>query len=146
MAQTLDPVNRSGSDRWNADLSYDNPDFAPDWKVSAQLSYLDTSQEQERDLTLFPPGALLPIGANGQIGAGSLIRFPQGYIGNPEVFERHARFNSSAIYGGFTDHTLRIGSGFNYGTLYDAKATQNFGLDPADGFAHSASRSAFYRR
>ncbi len=135
VAQALDSINRSSSDRWNADINYDNPDFAEDWDVKAQLSYLDTTQEQDTDLVLFPPGAKLPIAANGQIGSPSvaLVTFPQGYIGNPEVFERHARFNTSAFYTGFDRHTLRMGGGFNYGTLYKAQATQNFGLDPTTG-------------
>lgn len=136
-AQALDPTNRYASERWNADLNYDNPDFAKDWNVKAQLSYLDTSQEIERNLTLFPAGARLPIDlTTGQIGRGPFVTFPQGYIGNPEVFERHASFNTSAFYTGFDRHTLRIGTGFNYGTLYNAKATENFGINPATGTAN----------
>jgi iron complex outermembrane receptor protein len=135
VAQTLDPINRSSSDRWNVDLTYDNPHFAEDWAVKTQWSYFDTSQEQDENLTLFPPGARLPIAANGQIGVPpvGIITFPQGYIGNPEVFERHARFNTSALYSGFSGHALRFGAGFNYGNLYKTQATQNFGLNPASG-------------
>ncbi|TAN65751.1 MAG: TonB-dependent receptor [Methylobacter sp.] len=136
-AQALDPTNRYASQRWNADLNYDNPDFAEDWNVKAQLSYLDTSQEVESNLTLFPPGARLPIDpATGQLGRGPFVTFPQGYIGNPEIFERHASFNTSAFYTGFNRHTLRIGAGFNYGTLYDAKATENFGINQLTGTAN----------
>ncbi len=137
IAKALDPNNRYASERWNADLNYDNADFAQDWDVKAQLSYLDTSQVAENDVTLFPPGTRLPIDpATGQIGSGPLVDFPQGYIGTPEIFERHARFNTSAFYTGFNLHTLRIGTGFNYGTLYSAKATENFGINPATGTAN----------
>jgi iron complex outermembrane receptor protein len=132
-SQVLDPYNRTSSDRWNADLSYDNPQFAEYWDVKAQASYFDTAQEQESNLHLYPAGAALPIGANGQIGPGPLIAFPQGYIANPEIFERHARINASAIYTGFERHTLRMGAGFNYGTLYKANLSLNYGINPYTG-------------
>ncbi len=122
VAQALDPTNRFASDRWNIDLSYDNPTFAKDWDVTAQVSYLDTSQEIDQDLTLFPPGANLGFGA-----------FPDGVLGNPEVFERHARVNFSGFYTGFDRHLFRLGAGFNYGTLHEVRETKNFGLDPTTG-------------
>lgn len=86
IAQALDPVNRYASDRWNVDLNYDNPNFAEDWNVKAQLSYFDTSQEVERDLTLFPAGARLPIAANGQIGSPALglVTFLKGTLVIPK--------------------------------------------------------------
>jgi len=136
VAQALDPVNRYRSDRWNADLTYQNPEFADGWEVMGQLSYFDTSQVLQRNLTLFPAGTRLPIGANGQIDFVSpvgLVTFPNGYIGNPEVWERHARANLSAVYRGFSGHTLRFGAGFNYYNLYRAHESKNFGLDPATG-------------
>jgi iron complex outermembrane receptor protein len=104
--------------------------------VAGQLSYLNTSQVIERNLTLFPAGTRLPIGANGQIDFANpvaLVTFPNGYIGNPENWERHARGNLSAVYKGFDNHTLRFGAGFNYDSLYKVKVSQNFGLDPATG-------------
>ncbi|MDQ3775791.1 MAG: TonB-dependent receptor [Pseudomonadota bacterium] len=122
VAQALDPNNRFASDRWNIDLSYDNPIFAKDWDVTAQVSYLDTSQEIDQDAILFPPGANLGFGV-----------FPDGVIGNPEVFERHARVNLSAFYTGFDQHLFRLGAGFNYGTLREVRETKNFGLDPTTG-------------
>jgi iron complex outermembrane receptor protein len=139
VAQALDPSNRYGSDRWNADLTYHNAEFAENWDVTTQLSYLDTSQVIEQNLTLFPPGTKLPIGTNGQIvdprshDFVTFVNFPNGYIGNPENWERHARFNQSAIYSGFQQHQIRVGAGINYDTLYSAKVSQNFGLDPSTG-------------
>jgi outer membrane receptor protein involved in Fe transport len=134
VAQALDPNNRFASDRWNVDLTYHNPEFAENWDVTAQLSYLDTSEEVERSLVLFPPGTRLPIGSDGNVNPlGNLVSFPDGFIGNPEVFERHARFNVSAFYTGFERHFLRIGAGFNYGDLYKTRETKNFGPGVIDG-------------
>lgn len=136
-AQTLDPIGRFGSDRWNADLTYDNADFAKDWNVKAQLSYLDTTQEAEVYSRFFPPGAKLPIDpSTGQIGSGPLVTFPQGFIGAPNIYERHARFNTSAFYTGFDRHTLRFGTGFNYSSLYDVSTHKNSGINPATGTAN----------
>jgi len=123
VSQALDPHNRYESDRWNADLTYHDPDFTQNWDVTAQLSYLDVSQEVGKDLILFPPGA--------NLGAGV---YPDGVIGNPEVWERHARFNLSAFFTGFDRHIIRGGLGFHHGDLYKVEETKNFGIDPATGF------------
>ncbi|WP_292571733.1 TonB-dependent receptor [Methylomonas sp.] len=132
IAQALDPVNRYASDRWNADLTY-HTDEIDNWDLTTQLSYFETSQEIERNLTLFPAGTTLPIGANGQIGAGAPVTFPNGYIGNPEVWERHVRISQSFAYSGFQQHQLRSGIGFNYDSLFKANVSQNFGIDPTTG-------------
>ncbi len=100
VAAALDSHNRYGSERWNADLTYDNPDFAENWAVKTQLSYFYTTQEIQKDLTLFPPGAKFPIGADGglnPVNSVGIASFSNGYIGNPEVFEQHARTDLSAI-------------------------------------------------
>ncbi len=58
VADALDPNGRFASNRWNADLTYHNPAFVTkNWDVTAQLSYLDTSQKVTRAAKLFPPGA-----------------------------------------------------------------------------------------
>ncbi|MEE8429544.1 MAG: TonB-dependent receptor [Gammaproteobacteria bacterium] len=122
VAQALDPNNQYQSDRWNADLTYHNPDIAENWDVTAQLSYLDVSQEVQRNLILFPPGANLGFG-----------EFPDGVIGNPEVWERHARFDLSSFFTGFKQHIVRTEIGFSYGDVYKVRETKNFGIDPATG-------------
>ncbi|MGZ4998734.1 MAG: TonB-dependent receptor plug domain-containing protein [Methylomonas sp.] len=132
VAQALDPVNRFGSDRWNADMTY-HTDEIDNWDLTTQLSYFETSQEIERNLTLFPAGTTLPIGANGQIGPGAPVTFPNGYIGNPEVWERHVRISQSFAYTGFQQHQIRSGIGFNYDSLFKARVSQNFGIDPTTG-------------
>ena len=136
VAQALDPSGRFASDRWNVDLTHHNPELFENWDVTAQLSYLDTSQEVERNQVVFPPGTRLPIGSDGNINLVNplgLVSFPEGFIGNPEVFERHARFNMSAFYKGFERHILHAGAGFNYGNLYKTREIKNFGPYVIDG-------------
>lgn len=136
VAQALDPDNRFSSDRWNIDLTYHDPEFSEHWDVQAQMSYLDTSTEVERNLLLLPPGTLLPIGSDGNINPFApvgLVSFPDGFIGNPEVFERHYRFDTTAFYSGFERHLVRLGAGFNMNEIDKVKATQNFGTSVIDG-------------
>jgi outer membrane cobalamin receptor len=134
LAQALDPNGRFASDRWNADLTYHNAELVENMDLIAQASYLDTSQEVERNTILFPPGAVLPIGPNGNIStAGNPVLFSQGFIGNPEVFERHARFGISGFYRGLSRHVLRAGSGFDFGEVYDVRETKNYGPSVIDG-------------
>jgi len=120
IAEALDPHNRYLSERWNADVNYKNDHTFDGWLFSAQLSYFDTSQEIEKDLIIFPAGV--------DLGGGV---YPVGFIGNPEVFERHGRANFSSIFTGLDRHKLRLGLGYYYGDLYKVKETKNFGIDPA---------------
>jgi iron complex outermembrane receptor protein len=134
LAQALDPNSRNQSDRWNTDLTYHNPEFAENWDVQAQASYFHTNAANTRDNRLLPPGTVLPIGADGNISGApiGLVRFPNGYIGNPSAFENHARVNVSGIYSGFKDHQIRLGTGYNYSALW-ATEKKNFGINPYSG-------------
>jgi outer membrane receptor protein involved in Fe transport len=134
VAQALDPNGHFASDRWNADLTYRNGTVVRNMDIVAQASYLDTSQEVERNAILFPQRTVLPISADGNVSpTGNPVLFPDGLIGNPEVFERHARLGVSAFYTAFARHLLRVGTGFNYGEVYDVQETKNFGPGVIDG-------------
>ena len=93
-------------------------------------------QEIEDDVFLFPPGTQLPIGPDGNIALApplNQVLFPDGFIGNPEVFERHFRFDVSAFFSGFERHLVRTGAGIHYGDLYKVKEAKNFGPGVIDG-------------
>jgi iron complex outermembrane receptor protein len=112
-AQALDPQGYGDSDRFNADLTYDKPDFSPDWELTAQLSYFDVNTKYA--LTLYPPGVTFPTGT-----------FPQGMIGIPSVYERHIRFSAATVYTGFANHRIRLGIGANDGNMYKVQESKNF--------------------
>jgi len=114
IAQALDPTGTGNSDRFNADLTYQNDHSVDKWDFTGQLSYLDTSAKS--DLILFPAGATFPGG----------VAFSDGVIGNPAIFERHARLGGSAIYHGFTDHRIRIGAGVNFDEIDKVRESKNF--------------------
>ena len=153
VAQALDDHNKYRSDRWNVDITYHDPEFAKNWDLTAQLSYLDTSQMIQQDLRLFPPGTVLPIGADGNINVNNpngQVQFSDGFVGNPEVWERHTRVNLSAFYTGYQRHVLRGGVGFYYGDLYKVRERKNFGpgvidgtISPIDGTLTNVSGTPF---
>jgi len=109
-AQSLDPTTGSQGTRINADLTYHDTEFADNWEVKTTLSYYDVTTKV--DLVLFPPGAF---------GI-----FPDGIIGNPDVYERHYRWNNSAFYTGFDKHDIRIGFGYHFLDQYKIKEAKNF--------------------
>lgn len=132
VAQALDPVNRYTSDRWNLDATYDNSEFSDNLEVFLQASYYHTTQEIEEDLVLFPPGSTGPFffDADNNPATPDVQAFPGGYpngvIGNPEVFEQHTRINSSVVYKGIASHNLRAGAGYYYGDVYKTQEEKNF--------------------
>ena len=115
VGSALDTHGEYESDRWNADLTYHNPEFATDWDMQAQLSFLNTSAEVGEDVFVLPPGAVFMD----QV-------FPHGVIGNPEVWERHWRMSLTALYSGIDKHTVRIGGGYNHSEIYKVKESNNF--------------------
>lgn len=130
VTQVLDP-GAVGSDRFNADLTYDNPTLTDNLGLKIQGSTLFTSQEVDEDLRLFPPGSRGPFFT--PLGAPVFPPFPDGVIGNPELWERHYRLNATTLYQGIRDHKISLGTGYHYGEVYKTEETKNFGIDPATG-------------
>ena len=125
---TLAKDNNFASDRFNVDLTYENKEFTENLAIKIQTSYLQTSQEVNGNLQLFQPGAVILVPNVGPVGP-----FPDGVIGNPEVNERHTRFNFSSFYTGIDRHEIGVGTGYYHGDLYEVKETKNFGFDPTTG-------------
>jgi len=126
IAQALDPKGRASSARYNTDLSYSNLNFTDNIGVKASISYLQTSQKVEKDFILLPPGT-----------TGSPLNpypYPDGIIGNPEVYERHYRANLTGTFRGIERHELMGGMGYYFGEIYKTKEEKNFGIDPSTGF------------
>lgn len=110
VASALDPKGKNIGTRISTDLTYHDVNFAPDWDVTAQTSYLRITEKS--NLTLYP--------------AGYAGFFPEGLIGNPYKWERHLRFGLSAAYTGLKKHKLRFGSGTQGDNLYRTEETNNF--------------------
>jgi len=115
VASALDPVGTNYGERINVDLTHRVENFVPDLDVTTQFSYLHLVEKS--DLTLFPPGYA--------------FIYTNGLIGNPHKWERHFRFNLSAIYSGINDHKFRLGTGTQMDDMYRIRDSNNF-ADPAN--------------
>ena len=119
LAEALDPEARQESLRRNIDVSY-KKQIGSDLEANVVAAYFDTSQEISNNFTLFPAGADIGLGAP----------FPDGVIGNPELWERHERLNATFLYSGIETHKIRVGLGYHHADLCRTKEVKNFGLGP----------------
>lgn len=111
VAQALDPIGVNANQRINADVTYHDRDFAANWDVAFEASYLHTKETS--NVILFPPGAF----------GGS---FPEGMIGAPDKWERHTRLSAAGFYTGFRRHRIRVGAGSENHALYRVRERKNF--------------------
>jgi len=125
-AQALAEDNRFSSQRINADLTYEDQNFTENLSLKLQASYLQTSQEVQGDLVLYPEGSTGPFFTSPTFPT----PYPDGVIGTPEVYERHSRFNITSFYTGIDSHELGFGAGYYYGDLYKVKESKNYGINP----------------
>jgi len=114
LAEALDPTSNQASNRRNFDINYKNQ-INDDWLIDAQVTYFDTSMRIKNNYIIFPEGAF----------GGAYLN---GFIGNPEVWERHTRLNVTGLYRGIENHIFRLGTGYHKGDMYKTRETKNFGL------------------
>ncbi len=131
VTDALSTGNDLDMESYLADVRYDNPKIAPDWELSAGLNYL--YQKSDFKLVLFPAGALVWVGSDGNLFTGNMpVAFPDGVIGSPERTEQTVAVDASAIYTGIRDHRLRLGVGAKHMEL-EARHYSNFGPGVIDG-------------
>ena len=134
-AQALDPDGHFDSLHLLADIRHDTGDRYADWQFQSRLSFLYLDQVQDGDLTIFPAGAVVPIGGDGNVDFSPFanpVFFPDGLIGNPSFFENTTSVELNAIFKGSERHRLRFGAGF-IRQFFDATQTQNYGPGVIDG-------------
>lgn len=119
LGEALDPSAKQKSERYNVDVTYVSQ-LTDNFELTTQGSYFDTSQEIKNNYLIYPKGADLGFGAP----------FTEGFIGNPENWERHTRVNFTGLYTGIDKHTLRGGIGYYYSDLHKTKESKNFGFGP----------------
>ena len=120
LAEALDATGRQFSKRTNFDLNYNSGPDVENWHVEGTLSFFDTTQEVDSDLFVFPVGA--------DIGFGK--PFPDGVIGNPEVWERHYRAKLIGRYEKIANHNISVGVGYSLSDQYKVKESKNFAIGP----------------
>ncbi len=136
VAQALAPLNNEKFERFQADVTYRAEDILPEWDMSARLSYV--YMYDDAFLHLLPPGAAVPVGADGNIdfvNPVGAVSFPDGIIGNPSIVEHQSGLDLTAFYSGLNKHLWRFGTGFKY--MVDiTEESKNFGPGTAlDGGA-----------
>jgi len=128
VAETLNRKNKFASQRFNADFTYTEDELSKNTSLEFQASYLDTSQEVEGNFILYPPGSRGPF--FNPFGAPIFPPFPNGVIGNPEIFENHFRASLRLNYKGIEHHNLSMGSGYYHGQIDKVTEEKNFGINP----------------
>jgi outer membrane receptor protein involved in Fe transport len=108
---SLDPRAQFRDDRFNTDLTWHNPNLTDNWDIKAQASYY-YNRVKTKDQTFYPPGAY---------GG----KYPNGYIADSSLSERHTRLELTSFYSGFKKHLIGLGTGYHLGDSYDVKFAQN---------------------
>lgn len=127
-AQALNPGNKFSSQRFNIDLTYTDKEMFDNTLVEFQTSYFDTSQEVEGNFILYPAGSTGPF--LDPFGVPIFPPFPDGVIGNPEIFERHTRVGMRMEYSGISKHRISAGAGYYDGEIDKITEWKNFGFNP----------------
>lgn len=118
-AGNLDPVTSADDERYDLDLIYKNDDFSKDWGVEAKIHYQDLDYSSGDGFQENPPGATFPDGT-----------YPDGLINHMDSSERQLRFEASSLYSGISNHSIRVGAGYNWQDLYEVEQQRNFGQGP----------------
>jgi outer membrane receptor protein involved in Fe transport len=99
-AAVLDPRTRAEDRLTSVALFYDNPDFAPDWGLNAELRYRDMEYSS---------------------GNGFQEGLPGLTLNQMDSSERRMNLEASAAFRGFRNLALRMGGGFQIQDLYSFK-------------------------
>jgi len=118
-AGNLDPVTSADDKRYDLDLIYKNDDFSQNWGVEAKIHYQDLDYSSGDGFQENPPGATFSDGT-----------YPDGLINHMSSSEQQFRFETSGLYSGISNHSIRLGAGYNWQDLYNVEQQRNFGSGP----------------
>lgn len=137
ISYALDPVGSEETRRINADLSWNDDNFTPNWGLGFTAGYVqqieDNSYQMYAPGTNFPPytvSATTPAGIRALLGpVGTTVRtFTNGMLGMPGRWERQFRVSANATYNGFAGHNIRLGLGHEDLNMYQIRTVKNFWL------------------
>ena len=113
LAANLDPNARVSESRLSMDVNYDQANWVKNWDVSGVAGYYNIRENQASPFFTLVPAGVIP-------------GFPNGLIGNPGHDEQHPHGSISAVYTGFEQHRVRIGTGAQIDDLYAVQESKNF--------------------
>ena len=85
----------------------------------------------EGNFILYPAGSTGPF--LDPFGVPVFGPFPEGVIGNPEIFERHTRVGLRMEHTGINKHQISVGGGYYHGEIDKITEWKNFGINPQTG-------------
>lgn len=115
IASALDPKGYVQTERFTANLLWNDKNFAEHLALGGAVSYVNSMDRSYGSLVLFPPSTAFPSGS-----------FPDGVIGGPGRWERQLRLSAYASYSGFHAHQIRLGLGHDDLELYRSETLKNF--------------------
>ncbi len=133
IAQAIDHKGHYDIDQSLFSLEYNNKDWLDSWRFTGKASYAYSKSESQ--LNIFPAGALLAVGTDGNAFSNpvnGLVSFTDGYIGNPSHKSKTPKFEVIALYDGLNAHTWRFNAGWKKESL-EASEEKNFGPSIIDG-------------
>lgn len=129
----VDPAGRDHVTVDQLDALWQWPSADHRWQH--QLRYTQTRQRLDALFVIFPAGAVMPVGADGNIdfvAPRGVSLFSDGLIGNPLHEENARRGEWELLWTGWSQHRLRFAVGGQ--TLdFDAGEKKNFGPGVLDG-------------
>jgi outer membrane receptor for ferrienterochelin and colicins len=111
-AQALDPTGRDDSNLWMADVTYHFQKNDSNWENSIRWSHL--YYDEIAQFTLLPAGAIVPIGADGNVDFAAPVGaalFTDGLKGRPGGVTKDTKVDFISIYSGFDSHRIRLNIG-----------------------------------
>lgn len=148
--QALDTTGRDDNSLWMADFTHHLGSASELWDNSVRASYLYVDLQAK--FNIFPAGAVLPIGEDGNLNTvapAGLVQFPDGLIGSPGSISKSARADFISLYSGWEAHRLRMAVGA-MDQRVNARERKNFGpgvidgsVPVVDGTLHSVSNTEY---
>lgn len=154
VAPALDPIGGQDADLYNLQLTYSENDYFKHTDLDARVSY--SRYWLNVYFQLFPPGAMFPIGADGNLltpsdpscpvlapgGAPTcLVSFSDGVVGNPWGASQTYTSELAMTYHRFADHQIRLAIGMDHFSTEQGEK-KNFGpgvIDGTDASIHGSS-------
>lgn len=134
IANALDPSGFAEDlEQYLFDISYEDEDWHQNWSLKTTFSHLYSDSESH--LTIFPAGASLPLGADGNldfITPVATVSFPDGYIGQPGRTTNTTKMDVTALFHGWQKQRWRLNAGIKRED-YESRENKNFGLGGVTG-------------
>ncbi len=125
-AQALDPKGSDKGDILMVDFVYELQNKA-DWQTLLKTSYFQ--YQQKTQFYVFPAGASLPIGEDGNLNPVNplgLVEFTDGLRGNPTGRTNDGQLELVSMYSGWDMHRVRMALGIRHLSV-DTSETKNYG-------------------